>query len=349
MAAGWVWSMAAPLGVLLLAALATRAVIGLLLRHAVLDHPNRRSSHASPVPRGGGIAVMAAIAAGWIAYALTMPALLPVMALLLAAAAGLAAISFLDDLFDLTAAMRLLAQLLAVLLGMLVLADAGPVFQGLLPGWLDLLAAALLWLWFVNLFNFMDGIDGMAGVQTVALALGLVLVGISAGAGGGTGAGPDAGIGAAWQPPLLMLAAAAAGFLWFNWQPARLFLGDVGSVPLGYLLGFLLLSAAAAGQWAAALILPAYYLADASITLVRRVLRGEKFWHGHREHFYQQAVRRGFSHATVSTMVAGGNALLILLAMLAAAGHELPALAGAALVTAGLLGWMVRARPKGTS
>ena len=81
-----------------------------------------------------------------------------------------------------------------------------------------------------------------------------------------------------------------------------------------------ILSAAAAGQWAAALILPAYYLADASITLVRRVLRGEKFWHGHREHFYQQAVRRGFSHATVSTMVAGGNALLILLAMLASKG-----------------------------
>lgn len=337
MAAGWVWSMAAPLGVLLLAALATRAVIGLLLRHAVLDHPNRRSSHAAPVPRGGGIAVMAAIVIGWIAYALTMPALLPVIGLLLAAAAGLAAISFLDDLFDLTATMRLLAQFLAVLLGMLVLADAGPVFQGLLPGWLDLLAAALLWLWFINLFNFMDGIDGLAGVQTVALALGLALVG----AGAGTGAN--------WQPPLLMLAAAAAGFLWFNWQPARLFLGDVGSVPLGYLLGFLLLSAAAAGQWAAALILPAYYLADASITLARRVLRGEKFWHGHREHFYQQAVRRGFSHATVSTMVAGGNALLILLAMLAAASHELPALAGAALVTAGLLGWLARARPKGTS
>ena len=345
MAAGWVWSMAAPLGVLLLAALATRAVIGLLLRHAVLDHPNRRSSHAVPVPRGGGIAVMAAIVIGWIAYALTIPALLPVIGLLLAAAAGLAAISFLDDLFDLTATMRLLAQFLAVLLGMLVLADAGPVFQGLLPGWLDLLAAALLWLWFINLFNFMDGIDGLAGVQTVALALGLALVG----AGVGAGAGAGAGIGGNWQPPLLMLAAAAAGFLWFNWQPARLFLGDVGSVPLGYLLGFLLLSAAAAGQWAAALILPAYYLADASITLARRVLRGEKFWHGHREHFYQQAVRRGFSHATVSTMVAGGNALLILLAMLAAAGHELPALAGAALVTAGLLGWLARARPKESS
>jgi UDP-N-acetylmuramyl pentapeptide phosphotransferase/UDP-N-acetylglucosamine-1-phosphate transferase len=187
----------------------------------------------------------------------------------------------------------------------------------------------------------MDGIDGLAGVQTVALALGLALIGAGAGAG--------AGIGASWQPPLLMLAAAAAGFLWFNWQPARLFLGDVGSVPLGYLLGFLLLSVAAAGQWAAALILPAYYLADASITLARRVLRGEKFWHGHREHFYQQAVRRGFSHAAVSTMVASGNALLILLAVLAAAGHELPALTGAALVTAGLLGWMARARPKGSS
>lgn len=335
MAAGWVWSMAAPLGVLLLAAMATRAVLGLLLRHAVLDHPNQRSSHAVPVPRGGGIAVLAALAIGWTAYALTAPALLPVMALLLAAAVGLATISFLDDLFDLKATTRLLAQLLAVLLGMLALADIGPVFQGLLPGWLDLLATVLLWLWFVNLFNFMDGIDGLAGVQTVALALGLALL------------ASLTAVLSGWQPPLLMLAAAAAGFLWFNWHPARLFLGDVGSVPLGYLLGFLLLAAAAGGQWAAALILPAYYLADASITLVRRILRGEKFWHGHREHFYQQAVARGFSHAAVSTRVAIGNALLILLAALAAAGHAAPALAGALLVTAGLLTWLARARPKG--
>lgn len=326
----WLWGLAAPAAVLALAALATRGVLAVLLRHAVLDHPNHRSSHEAPVPRGGGIGVIGAVLAGWLAYGLTQPALLLPLTLVLGAAVMLAIVSFIDDLRDLKALTRILFQLFAVLIGMLVIAERGLVFQGLLPPILDIFAAALLWLWFVNLFNFMDGIDGLAGLEAICLSVGLVLA----------GALVDL------EAPALMLAAAAAGFLLFNWHPARVFLGDVGSVPLGYLLGFLLLAAAADGAWAAALILPLYYLADSSITLTRRVLRGEKFWHGHREHFYQQAVRHGFSHAAVGQAVLAGNMALIGLALLAGQGYALPALAGAVLAVGALLVWMARAQPK---
>src|SRR5207247_2037272 len=207
----------------------------------------------------------------------------------------LAAISWLDDLRGLSPAMRLAAQFVAVGLGIIAAMPAGPVFQGwLMPG-LDTLAAGLLWLWFVNLFNFMDGIDGLAGSEAAAIAIGLVLC-------SGFGAGRD--------PGLAVLAATTAaamlGFLAWNWAPARIFLGDVGSVPLGYLLGFLLLSVAWSGYWRIALILPLYFLADATITLFRRLARGEAVWRPHLQHFYQRAGRRGAWCGGGLCAVAGG-------------------------------------------
>ncbi len=132
-----------------------------------------------------------------------------------------------------------------------------------MPG-LDVAAAALLWLWFVNLFNFMDGIDGLAGSEAAAIGTGLVVF-------AGVGSGLDPGLAALSGTA----AAAALGFLVWNWAPARIFLGDVGSVPCGYLLGFLLLDVAARGHWKIALILPLYFLADATLTLLRRLARGE--------------------------------------------------------------------------
>jgi UDP-N-acetylmuramyl pentapeptide phosphotransferase/UDP-N-acetylglucosamine-1-phosphate transferase len=107
------------------------------------------------------------------------------------------------------------------------------------------------------------------------------------------------------------VAGAAIGFLVWNWSPARIFLGDVGSVPLGYVLGFLLLDVAVRGYWKIALILPLYFLADATITLARRLLRGERVWQAHREHFYQQAVRRGLGHAAVVKRVIAADLVLI--------------------------------------
>jgi UDP-N-acetylmuramyl pentapeptide phosphotransferase/UDP-N-acetylglucosamine-1-phosphate transferase len=296
--------LAAGLTVAIATWLATGAVLRFLRRRAILDIPNPRSSHAVPTPRGGGIAVMAAIALAWAAAALTAgdAATLLVVAL----AASIALISWLDDLRGLPVAFRLLAQAAAVAVGALLLPGEGKVFQGWLAPGIDAVLAAFLWLWFVNLFNFMDGIDGIAGVEAATIGFGLMAVALAAGA-------PSA---ASYYP--LVVGAAALGFLKWNWPPARIFLGDTGSVALGYLLGWLLLGAAARGQWAAAAILPLYFLADATLTLLRRLAKGEKIWQAHRGHFYQQGSRRLGGHMPVVRAVLAGNAVLAALALLAA-------------------------------
>src|SRR5271163_4499715 len=304
----------------LIALLGTRALIPLLRRSGVLDRPNERSSHALPTPRGGGIAPVAAILSTWLAL-IAAGAAPPLLLVILFGAMLLAAISWIDDLRGLSPATRLLAQFVAVGLGMLALMPAGPVFQGWLVPGLDAVAAALLWLWFVNLFNFMDGIDGLAGSEAAAIAIGLVLFALF-------GAGRDPGLAAL----AATTGAAAVGFLVWNWAPARIFLGDVGSVPLGYLLGFLLLDVARRGEWAAALILPLYFLADASLTLLRRLLRGERVWQAHREHFYQRAVQRGLRHDAVVSRVIAADIVLIACAWAAAKGWGFAAL-GVAVLT----------------
>ncbi len=309
----------------LIACLGTRALIPLLRRSSVLDHPNERSSHAAPTPRGGGIALVAAILLAWVAL-IAAGAAAPLLSVVLFGAALLAGISWLDDLRGLSPAVRLPAQLVAVGLGMIVLIPAGPVFQGwLIPG-LDVVGAGLLWLWFVNLFNFMDGIDGLAGSEAAAVALGLVLF-------AGFGAGSDPGLAALAGTA----AAAALGFLVWNWAPARIFLGDVGSVPLGYLLGFVLLDVAARGGWKIALILPLYFLADATLTLVRRLARGEKVWQAHRQHFYQRAVQRGLGHAVVVRRVIAADLILIACGWAAENGWGIAALATAVVAVTALL------------
>lgn len=302
--------------------LATRAVLGLLIRRAILDRPNERSSHDAPTPRGGGIAVVAVLVPAWIAAALLGGATVPWPAL--GAALLLAAVSWRDDMRSLGIHWRLGAQILAVAAGLTSI--DGPVFHGILPAWLDTLAAGFLWLWFVNLYNFMDGIDGIAAVETASIGGGVTLVAL------GAAMGPAGA--AAWG---IVLAAAALGFLPWNWQRAKLFLGDVGSVPLGYLAGWLLLSLAAAGAWKAALILPLYYLADATITLLRRLKRGEKVWQAHREHYYQRAVQGGMSHASVVKAVLAGNLALAGLALGAETGLGTLALVMACTVAAILL------------
>ena len=123
----------------------------------------------------------------------------------------------------------------------------------------------------------------------------------------------------------------------WNWSPARIFLGDVGSVPLGYLSGFLLLDLATRGRWRIALILPLYFLADATITLFRRLLAGERLWEPHRHHFYQQALRNGLGHAAVVKRVIAANLLLIVCGWAAEIGQAIPSLAAASVIVAALL------------
>ena len=297
----------------------TRALLAILHRRQVLDHPNHRSSHDRPVPRGGGIAVMAVAVVGcWLAALMDPGDSRPLLIIALLAGA-LAGFSFIDDLRGLPAAARLILQVLAIAMGCSLLPDA-PVFQGLLPPWADRLAAGVCWLWFVNLYNFMDGIDGISVVETASIGLGIAAVALL------TGAAPEL------APPAAVITGAIIGFAFWNWPPARIFLGDVGSVGLGYLLGWLLLALATRGQWAAALLLPLYYLSDASWTLIRRLIRGEKAWRAHRSHFYQYAARRFGSHAKVSRSVLYCNAALLIAALAAA----LTGRAAAALLTGGV-------------
>lgn len=310
----------------LLTVVGTRLAVAWLLHRRYLDHPNERSSHSAPTPRGGGLAVTSAVALCWAGLAFFRPMssfewALPAGAILLMV------LSWWDDRHTLPAGPRFAAHALVVAVGLWLLPGEGLVFQGLLPLWADRVLAALGWLWFLNLYNFMDGIDGITGVETACIGLGLILVGGAA------------------EPAILCLAA-GLGFLVWNWHPARIFLGDSGSVPLGFILGGLLVRLAAEGHLAAALILPAYYLADATITITRRLLNGEKIWQAHRKHFYQRAVQGGRSHSQVSLAVLAGNGVLIGAAVLSVSGH--PAVAGATAVAAvaALLG-LLRSWSKG--
>ena len=196
----------------------------------------------------------------------------------------------------------------------------------MVPVWVELPVTGFAWLWFVNLFNFMDGIDGITGVETISIGsgvIGLVMIG---------------SVGIELQLPALAMVAAITGFLVWNWQPSKIFIGDVASIPLGFLSGWMLLETAAASAglsgWAAAVLLPGYYLVDATFTLVRRMLRRENIFEAHRQHFYQQATQRGFSHAGACLAILALNIFLIAMALFVAPAYPVLAVfvGGAAVI-----------------
>lgn len=274
----------------------------------ILDVPNERSSHTAATPRGGGLAPVAVIALAGVGGALLAgQAWLLVFAV---AATGLSVLFFNDDRHSLGIGVRLGAQTLGVVSAYVLVIPSWPdVFDHRLPSALLALLLLVGWLWFINLFNFMDGIDGISGVETITIGLGSGLVAFIAA--GGTPA--------ALQVPIMIagacLAGAGAGFLTANWCPARVFLGDAGSIPLGFLCGALLIALAASGQLAAALIIPAYYIVDATVTLFRRLMRGERIWQAHRSHAYQLANQAGLSHAEICWRIILCNALLLACAL----------------------------------
>ncbi len=271
---------------------------GCLLKRALLDHPNERSSHTAPVPRGGGWALMIVLIPGMLITSLTQNDLVSHAGLIFGVLV-LALVSWLDDRKGASVHMRLSLHLFAACLGSLAFPPQDMLFGGALPFMLDRFLMIVGWVWFMNLYNFMDGIDGITGAETAAIATGTCLVMTAA------------GIDDPFVSTLtLLLTGACLGFLALNWHPAKIFLGDVGSVPLGYLTGFLLISLAVKGQWAPALILPLYYLADSGITIVKRAMRGEKIWQAHRQHFYQQAAQALGRHDKVVLWISPISALI---------------------------------------
>ena len=288
-------------------ALASAGLIRLLKplwRHYALAKPNARSSHKVPTPQGGGIVVVAVtIAVVAVATAIT-PAIAGEtwrLAVIFAAAVALAIVGAFDDVRVMEAIPRLILQTLAVAVVIAALPSDLRIVHAL-PWWLERAIILIGGVWFVNLTNFMDGIDWMTVAEVVPVTAGLALFGFM-------GALP-------WHATVVALALCGAivGFAPFNRPVARLFLGDVGSLPLGLLLGWLLTLLAGAGHLTAALLLPLYYLADATITLLWRLAKGEPIMQAHRTHFYQRAMGGGFSVYQIVARVFVVNVGLVALA-----------------------------------
>lgn len=280
-------------------------VLRWLYRRNVMDIPSARGNHHTPTPRGGGLAVCLTFAVGALSvfYYYDVSVLFIVVTCF---SLLLAFVSFLDDLYGLPAWPRLLSQLVTVSCGTWLLYTSSDllILDGLLPVELEAFFVVIAWMWFINLYNFMDGIDGITGSQSVAIAIGILLASVLA------GLNKDL-----WMFATILLAV-SLGFLLWNLPPAKVFIGDVGSVPLGYIFGFLLLFIAQHGYLTIALILPAYYLLDSTYTLLKRIFTGKPIFQAHSDHFYQQAVRTGQSHSSVVVRLSLLNGFFIVLSLI---------------------------------
>ncbi len=290
----------------------------------MLDVPNPRSSHETPTPRGGGIAIVATVclasaglfAAGYLDW--------QVVAICCGPGLMVALVGYADDRRDLSPGIRLLVHIIAALIAV-GLAWPLPGVLAENSGFQALSALAIVVgiVWMINLYNFMDGIDGLAGSEAVfifgAAALLIWLTGGSL----------------QWVTLLGAAASAAAGFLWWNWPPARIFMGDVGSGYIGFLVGGFALLTWNDGQlpFATWLILASLFVADASVALVQRMIRREKWYAAHRSHAYQRLARSRLGHSGVTWLSWGWN--LIVLAPAAYLSARMPEL-GIVLATAAL-------------
>jgi UDP-N-acetylmuramyl pentapeptide phosphotransferase/UDP-N-acetylglucosamine-1-phosphate transferase len=280
----------------------TSALRPLLVRYA-LARPNARSSHRVPTPQGAGIAVIAAtltVAGGIIACAGSTDLNIPTV--VFAAILFMALVGVGDDIKSIPVLPRLMLQAVAV--GAILLTASSDLrIVPACPLWVERGLLLLAGLWFVNLVNFMDGLDWMTVAEVVPITGAMLAL-------GWLGEFPaSATILAA------ALCGAMVGFAPFNRPVAKIFLGDVGSLPIGLLLGWCLLQLAYHQQLAAALLLPLYYLSDATVTLLRRLIRREPFWAAHRSHFYQRATDNGFSVLRVVSDVFALNIVLAALAI----------------------------------
>jgi len=289
------------------------AVIALARRSSLAsrlaDTPNARSLHAKPKPRVGGLGVMAG------ALSVIFAAGSPDLRVVAAGALGLALLSLADDMRALPAPVRLLGHVVAAFVVVLGPLDAPPLAIAAL--------AVLSIAWMTNLYNFMDGADGLAGGMAVA---GFGTLALAADAGGAADLALASGA----------IAAAGLAFLAFNAPPAKVFLGDAGSIPLGFLAGALGSLGIARGAWPAwfPVLVFSPFVVDASVTLLRRLAAREKIWIAHRTHYYQRLVTGGWSHRRLA--LAGWAA------MLAAGASALLALEGTVMLHRGIMSvWVV--------
>lgn len=287
----------------LLTLLGTRVTI-ITLRQRVrpIDPASIRAGYKKPPLTGGGVAVVMALIICMLVADIDYSVILAMFLL--------AATAMLGELIDIPLPVRLGVQLLSVMIGMHGVAL--PSLGGLLPLWLCKTLIAGAWIWFINLFDLMDGVDGISPTEMVGIGMGICLIGAMSGH--------------AFPDPLstyaLIVGASGCGFLWWNWHPAKILLGETGAAPIGFLLGYLLLLAAVSGYPYAALILPAYHVSDATITLIRRMVKS-KTLRGRGDYYYMRGMRAGRQPDAVVRYIFGVNFLLINLAVFSVLDPEL--------------------------
>jgi len=291
--------------------LLSQMLTGLVWRRArqwqLVQLPNHRSSHLLPTPAGGGMGIVLAtvIAGGWLAWGDANK-----LGLILILSLSLAVVGWLDDVRHCSARVRFAVQMAAVagLLAVLGGLPSRELFHGvMIDEWLWLGVLLLAGVWWINLFNFMDGIDGLAAVQAMSmLAVGMGLM---------AWVQPDAVHTSTWMFAACV-AGATLGFLWLNWPPARIFMGDVGSTWLAFVIFSIALLSIRAGwlSYVTWLVLAAVFVTDATLTLIVRMLRGERWYEAHRSHAYQHLSRRwgggrNVGHRAVTLLVFSINLL----------------------------------------
>ncbi|WP_233098313.1 glycosyltransferase family 4 protein [Pseudomonas sp. MF5691] len=290
--------------VILLSLGLTGALRHYALKNSLIDVPNARSSHSVPTPRGGGVAIVVSFLVVLPLFALAGLATWHQVWGLLGAGALIAIVGFLDDHGHIAARWRLLAHFISAVWALFWMGGLPSISVfgvSLDIGWIGHILAALYLVWMLNLYNFMDGIDGLAGIEAVTATLGACLVYWLT--------GTDSLV---WTP--LLLAAAVLGFFCWNFPPAKIFMGDAGSGFLGIILGILSLQAAWSDPrmlwvW---LILLGVFIVDATFTLVRRLMRGDKVYEAHRSHGYQFASRQFGKHLPVTLAVGAINLFWLL-------------------------------------
>ena len=256
----------------------------------IIDVPNPRSNHKKSTPTAGGVAIVMTVSLCMICYKLFKPEIqiLPFLVSLWI----IAIVSLVDDLKNLQIFPRVIFQLVSIL----------TLLSYHLPGSLFLAVPLFL---FVNFYNFMDGIDGSAVSEAAHISLSFFIISLLV---------PELPEGLRMLS--IVLLGASLGFAKFNWHPAKIFLGDVGSISLGLICGWLLLSLARKGLYAASLIIPMFYLADSSLTILKRLIQGKKIWEAHSEHFFQKAARKGHSHRKITTKIIACNFILLALSVI---------------------------------
>lgn len=313
----------------------TSALMPVFARYLTAQ-PNERSGHRVPTPQGGGVAVViTTVLCVWFGIVVLNYNVSGLRLHILAySVVFLAVVGVLDDKWNVPPLLRLIGQMISVSAILIWGVDEPNIFTPYVPYWIAFLITVLAGTWFINLVNFMDGVDLIVVGEMVPLTACIGLLGWLG------------FLGQLESVVAVALCGSLLGFALFNWPRAKLFLGDVGSLPIGLIVAWLLYEAAAQGYWVVAVLLPLYFCADATVTACRRLMNREQLWKAHRTHYYQRAADNGLSALRISSTVFALNLVLCALAI-ATVFWPIPVIQGTAvLVGGGLVGICMRSFSK---